>query len=75
MHTGVPATTVRRIAIYVNGRRQATVSGPRRLAPVHVPAHGRVHVRLVMRTADGRRVVRRKTFGPCSPKRRPHRRL
>ncbi|MEA2450345.1 MAG: beta-glucosidase [Thermoleophilaceae bacterium] len=75
MHAGVPATTVRRITIYVNGRRQATVSGPRRLAPVHVPAHGRVHVRLVMRTVDGRRVVRRKTFGPCSPKRRPHRRL
>jgi beta-glucosidase len=75
MHTGVPAKLVRRVTVFVAGRRQRTVSGPRRLAPVRLPAGGTVRVRLVTRTADGRRVVRRKTFGPCSPKRRPHRPL
>jgi beta-glucosidase len=74
IHTGVPAADVRRVTIFVDGRKQRTVAGPRRLAPVRLPARGRARVRLVTITADGRRVVRRKTFGPCSPKRRPHRR-
>ena len=74
IHTGVPTADVRRVTIFVNGRRQRTVAGPRRLAPVRLPARGRARVRLVTITMDGRRVVRRKAFGPCSPKRDPHRR-
>jgi beta-glucosidase len=74
IHTGVPTVQVRRVTIFVNGRRQRTVQGPRRLAPVRLPARGRARVKLVTITTDGDRVVRRKSFGPCSPKRRPHRR-
>jgi beta-glucosidase len=74
VHTGVPAARVRRVTVYVNGARQSVQRGPLRLARVRVPARGVVRVRLVTRTTSGDRVVRSKRYGPCSPKRNPHRR-
>jgi beta-glucosidase len=74
MHTDVLRNRVRRVKVFVNGRRQRTVFNRRGLVRVKLPARRRARVRLVVRTTDGRRVVRRKTYGPCSPKRRPHRR-
>ena len=74
MHTDVLRNRVRRVKVFVNGRRQRTVFNRRGLVRVKLPARRRARVRLVVRTTDGRRVVRRKSYGPCSPKRRPHRR-
>jgi beta-glucosidase len=73
MHTGVLAKDVKSVTVFVNGRRQRKVTGHHGLVPVRVPKKGVARVRLVIRTTSGRTVVRSKRYGPCSPKRSPHR--
>jgi hypothetical protein len=66
--TGMPASRVNRVTVYVNGRRQRTFTGHRRTVRVKLPATGRARVRLVIRTVTGRRVVQTRTYGACAPR-------
>ena len=75
------APLVRRVVVWIGARRAAVLHGPRtrvRVVLAGLP-RGRVHVRIVLTLARhgrlaGRRVVLRRTFLTCTP-RRAHRRI
>jgi hypothetical protein len=58
--------------VYVNGRRRAVRRGRRLTAPVDLRGlpRGTVRVTVVARTRSGRRVVERRRYRTCVPKRR-----
>jgi beta-glucosidase len=70
----VRRSSVRQVTVYLNGRRARTLRGHRVVVPVSFngrPA-GVVRVRLVVRTAKGRRVLRR-AYTLCAAKPTHHR--
>ncbi len=54
---------VRRVAIFVNGRRVKVLRGPRKVVRLRVS--GSAHVRLVVSTIHGGRIVLRRTYRRC----------
>jgi beta-glucosidase len=71
--SGVRRAQVRRVTVYLDGRRQRTLRGRR--TAVRVVLHGRpkstVRVRLVVRTARGRAIVVTRRFRTCAARSRP----
>jgi beta-glucosidase len=67
-HTGLRASRVNRIAVYVNGKRQRVYRGHHRTVKLRLPASGRVRVRMVIRKVTGRIVVRKRVYGECLPR-------
>jgi hypothetical protein len=66
-HTGLRASRVNRVVIFVNGKRQHVYRGHHRTVLLRLPANGRARVRMVIRTVTGRVVVRKRVYGPCLP--------
>jgi hypothetical protein len=64
---GVRSSRVRTVTVYLNGHRQRVLRGPRSAVSVTLPGHGRAaaRIRLVVRTASGRRVVVTRRYRPC----------
>jgi sugar lactone lactonase YvrE len=62
-------THVRSVRVQVAGRRARTLHGPRRTVRIDLRglASGRHAVRLTIRYADGRTLVRRRAFTTCAP--------
>jgi hypothetical protein len=67
-HTGLRASRVNRIAVFVNGKRQRVYRGHHRTVRLRLPVSGRARVRMVIRTVTGRVVVRRRVYGECLPR-------
>jgi beta-glucosidase len=65
---GVRRSQVRRVGVYLDGRRHATLRGPRRFAPVSLrrARAGLRTVRLVIRTRGGRRIVMTRRYRLCA---------
>jgi hypothetical protein len=65
---GVRSSRVRSVTIYVNGRRLGVLHGPRSFVRVGLMGHGSgtVRVRIVVRSAGGRALVLRRTYGRCT---------
>jgi sugar lactone lactonase YvrE len=66
-----PRARVRSVRVKVAGRRTRTLRGARRTVRIDLRGlqAGRHSVRLTVRYADGRTVVRRRAFTTCAPKR------
>ena len=64
--------TVRKVTIYVGGKRQKVLRGPRKRVRVKLAGlpKGRYRVRVVTRTTRGRRMVQTRTYRTCAKKRR-----
>jgi beta-glucosidase len=71
---GVSAAQVRRLTVYIGGRRAQVLRGHRRSVRVTLGGRPRatVHVELVIRLADGRRLIDRRIYHTCA-RRHPHR--
>jgi hypothetical protein len=67
-HTGLRASRVNRIAIFVNGKRQRVYRGHRRTVRLRLPVSGRARVRMMIRTVTGRVVIRKRVYGECLPR-------
>ena len=63
---------VRKVTIYVGGKRQKVLRGPRKRVRVKLAGlpKGRHRVRVVTRTTRGRRLVQTRTYRTCAKKRR-----
>jgi hypothetical protein len=68
----VRGSRVRTVTVFLNGHRQRVLRGPRSTVSVRLPGHGRsaARIRLVVRTATGRRVVVTRSYRPCGRARR-----
>ena len=66
------ARRIRRLTVFVNGKRQRTVRGHHRAIRVRLVGRpkGTVHVRLVAVTTKGRRRIDRRTYHLCALKRK-----
>jgi beta-glucosidase len=66
---------VRKVTVFVGGRRQRVFHGPRRRVRVKLAGlpRGRYRVRVVTRTTRGRRRVQTRSYLTCTPKRRARR--
>ena len=65
---GIRRTRVRKIAVYLNGKRTATQRGSRKTYLLKLRGRSRetTRVRFVITTAGGRRIVDRRTYHPCT---------
>ena len=72
---GLKRSQVRSLRVYVNGKQRAVRRGRRLAAPVNLRGlpKGKVRVTVVARTRSGRRVVDRRTYRTCVPRKRGRR--
>jgi hypothetical protein len=71
---GVPSRSVRRVTLYINGRRQGVLRGPRSSVRVRLSGRPRatIGLRLVILAGSGHTLVDYRTYHTCAP-RRAHR--